>query len=100
MTAGGLETTDAGEHELRFPDEIVHVAEETRKLVREGLARDCAPLVLGGDPSLSIGSVAAAAHLHRSRGASIGVIWVDAHADMNRPNTTPTRGRSFGDGRY
>ena len=90
VTAGGLETTDAGEHELRFLDEIVHVAEETRKLVREGLARGCTPLVLGGDHSLSIGSVAAVADHHRSRGASIGVIWVDAHADMNRPDTTPT----------
>lgn len=90
VTAGGLETTDAGEHELRFLDEIVHVADETRKLVREGLARGCTPLVLGGDHSLSIGSVGALADHCGSRGASVGVIWVDAHADMNLPHTTPT----------
>ena len=90
VTAGGLETTDAGEHELRFLDEIVHVAEETRKLVREGLVRGCTPLVLGGDHSLSIGSVGALADHYGSRGASVGVIWVDAHADMNLPHTTPT----------
>lgn len=90
LTAGGLETTDAGEQELRFLDEIVHVADETRKLVREGLVRGCTPLVLGGDHSLSIGSVAAVAEHYRPRGSSVGVIWVDAHADMNRPHTTPT----------
>ena len=90
VTAGGLETTDAGEQELRFLDEIVHVADETRKLVREGLVRGCTPLVLGGDHSLSIGSVAAVAEHYRPRGSSVGVIWVDAHADMNRPHTTPT----------
>lgn len=90
VTAGGLETTDAGEHELRFLDEIVHVADETQKLVREGLARGCTPLVLGGDHSLSIGSVAAVADHYGYRGASVGVIWVDAHADMNLPHTTPT----------
>ncbi|MYH09197.1 MAG: arginase [Gemmatimonadales bacterium] len=90
VTAGGLETTDAGEHELRFLDEIVHVADKTQELVREGLARGCTPLVLGGDHSLSIGSVAAVADHYGSRGASVGVIWVDAHADMNLPHTTPT----------
>ena len=46
--------------------------------------------MLGGDHSLSIGTVAAAARHHRSRGASIGIIWVDAHADMNTPDTTPS----------
>ena len=90
LTAGGLETTEAGESELRFLDEVADVAQRTGGLVRAGLDGGCTPLVLGGDHSLSIGSVAAVADHHRSRGASIGVIWVDAHADMNRPATTPT----------
>jgi arginase len=46
------------------------------------------PLVLGGDHSLSAGSVAAAAAFHARRGAPLGLIWVDAHGDMNRPDTS------------
>ena len=90
ITAGGLETTEAGESPLPFLDEIAKVAANTREVVRGGLAHGCMPLVLGGDHSLSIGSVAAVAEDYRRRGESIGVIWVDAHADMNRPHTSPT----------
>lgn len=90
ITAGGLETTEAGETALRFLDEIEKVVGRTREAVAAGLAGGCFPLVLGGDHSLSIGSVAAVAEHHRRRGESIGVIWVDAHADMNRPRTTPS----------
>ena len=90
ITAGGLETTESGDSPLPFLDEIAKVAAHTREMVGMGLARGCMPLVLGGDHSLSIGSVAAVAEHHRRRGESIGVIWVDAHADMNRPHTSPT----------
>ena len=90
ITAGGLETTDAGEGALPFLDEIVNVAAQTREVVTRGLGMGCTPLVLGGDHSLSIGSVAAVADHYRERGESIGLIWVDAHADMNRPHTTPS----------
>ena len=90
LTAGGLETARAGERTLRFLDEVERVADETRAAVGAGLARGCTPLLLGGDHSLSIGSVAAVADHYQSRGEGIGVIWVDAHADMNRPQTTPS----------
>lgn len=90
ITAGGLETTEAGESALRFLDEIASVVGRTRAAVRAGLEGGCFPLVLGGDHSLSIGSVAAVAEHYRQRNRSIGVIWVDAHADMNRPETTPS----------
>ena len=90
ITAGALETTDAGESALRFLDEIDSVVGRTRDAVGKGLRRGCFPLVLGGDHSLSIGSVAAVAEHYRRRDESVGVIWVDAHADMNRPETTPS----------
>lgn len=90
ITAGGLETTDAGESALRFLDEIANVVGRTREAVRAGLDGGCFPLVLGGDHSLSIGSVAAVAEHYRRQDRSVGVIWVDAHADMNRPETTPS----------
>ncbi|MDE2772236.1 MAG: arginase [Gemmatimonadota bacterium] len=90
LTAGGLETARAGGRTLRFLDEVARVADETHAAVGEGLARGCTPLVLGGDHSLSIGSVAAVADHYRAGGDAIGVIWVDAHADMNRPETSPS----------
>ena len=90
ITAGGLETTEAGETALRFLNEVAQVVDRTRGAVGQGLAQGCTPLVLGGDHSLSIGSVSAVADHYRAQKASIGVIWVDAHADMNRPHTSPT----------
>ncbi len=90
ITAGGIETTDAGESGLPFLAEVASVADRTHAVVARGLARGCMPLVLGGDHSLSIGSVAAVAAHYREKGSRIGVIWVDAHADVNRPHTTPS----------
>jgi arginase len=91
VTAGGFETTDPGpETRARFLDEIAEVAKRTAGLVEKSLADGSLPLVLGGDHSLSIGTVAALARHYRREGKSIGVIWVDAHADMNRPETTPS----------
>lgn len=48
------------------------------------------PLVLGGDQSISVGTIAGAASFYRQRGQNVGVIWFDAHADMNTPETTPS----------
>lgn len=90
VTAGGFETADAGDAKTRFLSEILDVAERTGQLVEDGLSEGCLPFILGGDHSLSIGSVAAVARHYRQRGERIGVIWVDAHADMNRPETTPS----------
>ena len=90
VTAGGYETTDQGETKTRFLDEIVEVSLRVGMMVSQGMADGCFPLVLGGDHSLSIGSVGAVARHFQERGESIGLIWVDAHADMNRPETTPS----------
>jgi len=90
VTAGGFETTDRGETKTRFLEEIVEVARQVGAMVSKGLANGCLPLILGGDHSLSVGSVGAVAQHFRALGESIGVIWVDAHADMNRPETTPS----------
>jgi len=91
VTAGGFETTDPGDAgHARFLPEILDVAGRTGELVTRGLESGCLPLILGGDHSLSIGSVSAVARHYRARGESIGVIWVDAHADMNTSDTTPS----------
>jgi arginase len=49
------------------------------------------PIVLGGDHSVSMGSVAGVAHAHASAGAGrTGLLWIDAHADLNTPATSPS----------
>jgi arginase len=90
VTAGGFETTDEGEAGARFLEEIVSVAGRVGEMVRSGIEQGCLPLILGGDHSLSVGSVGAVAEHYRALGEAIGLIWVDAHADMNRPETTPS----------
>lgn len=60
------------------------VAQRTAQLVRDGHI----PLVLGGDHSLGAGSVAGVATAFAERGERIGLIWLDAHADLNTPDST------------
>ena len=48
------------------------------------------PVILGGDHSLAMGSISALSNFHHAQDASIGVLWIDAHADMNTPATTPS----------
>jgi len=91
VIAGGFETTDSGpEPRAHFLDEIVEVAGRAAALVTRGLEDGCLPLILGGDHSLSIGTVAAVARHYGGSERSIGLIWVDAHADMNTPESTPS----------
>jgi arginase len=80
-----LETCTVSDARLRYIDCIVPMAR--RVYGRVAAARDAGrfPLVLGGDHSLSLGSVRGAA-----RRRPVGVIWVDAHADFNTAETTPS----------
>jgi arginase len=86
VTAPGPETSDPGDSEARYLKEIAQVCRTTRDVLLDALKEDCFPLVLGGDHSLSIGSVAAVADHYRSRGEKIGLIWVD----MNTPEISPS----------
>jgi arginase len=64
----------------------VHLASVTATAVREGRA----PLVLGGDHSLAAGSIAGISTALAERGEKLGVIWLDAHGDVNTPETSKT----------
>ena len=69
---------------------ICRWCEAVRESVGKGLARGYLPVLLGGDHSLSIGSIAAVAHHCAMVGKQLFVIWLDAHADFNTPQTTPS----------
>jgi arginase len=84
------ETVGPGDPTARYLPEIAQVCATTRRLLAGALADGCFPLILGGDHSLSMGSVSAVADFYRARGEKIGVIWVDAHTDMNSPEISPS----------
>jgi len=79
-----------GEKKARYLEEISQTCKSLAEMVRKALDEDMLPLVLGGDHSIAVGTVAgAAAHFHK-KGKRIGVIWLDAHGDMNTPESSPS----------
>lgn len=80
---------EAGE-KLKYLREISHACEDLCIEVKRVLEGGELPVVLGGDHSIAIGSFAGASSSFRERNESLGLIWFDAHADMNRPETTPS----------
>ena len=73
----------------KFIDAIARVCRSVHDEVLRALEEDAVPVVLGGDHSLAAGSVAASADwVRRSSNRPLGLIWVDAHGDMNTPSTT------------
>ncbi|HEX9792784.1 MAG TPA: arginase [Planctomycetota bacterium] len=85
-----METRSSGEETLRFRDEIRYVCTRLAARVRGVLADGAIPLVLGGDHSIAMGTVAGVAGHFRDRGESLGLIWFDAHGDMNTAESSPS----------
>jgi arginase len=70
---------------------LPQIAATCRRLAVEvagALARGYVPLVLGGDHSVAVGTISGVSQFFRSRREKIGVIWLDAHADMNTPESS------------
>ena len=80
----------SGDDKLRYKEQILAVCEDLARTVDNTLASGAVPLVIGGDHSIAMGTVSgAAAHLDRN-GEKLGLIWFDAHGDMNTPDSSPT----------
>lgn len=74
----------------RHLNETAHWCRCVRDAARRAMEKEHLPIILGGDHSVAIGSVAGiAAHCAR-RGIPLSVLWLDAHADFNSPKTSPT----------
>ncbi|HET8677246.1 MAG TPA: arginase [Blastocatellia bacterium] len=99
----GHEVTDAGNVHVnppealtqttaraRFLPEIAAASEELALMVEASLDEETVPVVLGGDHSIAIGSAAGLASFYRKREKRIGIVWLDAHTDINTPETTPS----------
>lgn len=85
-----METLKVGDTRARYLAEITradrHLAAQVARVMRRGHF----PLVLGGDHSIAAGTVSGIAAYARSRGRRVGVVWVDAHSDINTPATSPS----------
>ena len=79
------ETCSITDPRLKYIDCIIPMARRIAGAVATSVQGDRFPLVVGGDHSLSVGSIRGAAK-HKK----IGIIWIDAHADFNTPETTPS----------
>jgi arginase len=79
-----------GEKRARYLEEISQTCKSLAEMVRKTLDENMMPLVLGGDHSIAVGTVAGAATHFQKEGKHIGVIWLDAHGDMNTPESSPT----------
>lgn len=79
-----------GEKRARYLGEISETCKGLADAVQRSLDEDLFPLVLGGDHSIAVGTVAGAAAHFNKESKRIGLIWLDAHGDMNTPDTSPS----------
>ena len=99
----GYEVTDLGnlpvrnaemmhvaDRRLKYLPEITDACQRLAERVEAVLESGAIPIVLGGDHSIAIGTVSGLASYHRRRDQRVGVIWFDAHGDMNTPETSPS----------
>jgi arginase len=87
VMAGIPETSGLADAHARFLPEILSTCEEIADQVARIVGDGRTPLVLGGDHSIAMGTLAG---MRNAVGGTGGVMWVDAHGDLNRPETSPT----------
>jgi arginase len=84
------ETRDPGDPRLKYLKEIRQTCEAVRDTVASVLDEGSMPVVLGGDHSIAMGTIAGVSRHGHERDERVGLIWFDAHGDMNTPETSPT----------
>jgi arginase len=84
------ETRHYGDPKAKYLNEIADACAHLAKLVLQIHEEGRTPLVLGGDHSIAVGTVSGMAESFRLRGKKLGLIWFDAHADFNTPETSPS----------
>ena len=79
-----------GEKNAKYLGEISETCKGLADTVRKTLDEDLMPLILGGDHSIAVGTVAGAVMHFSKQSKRIGMIWLDAHGDMNTPESSPS----------
>lgn len=84
------ENAPSGPENARYLAPIAKTCSKLAETVRDVMSQGRFPMVLGGDHSVAAGSVAGVSKYFVDKGQKIGVIWIDAHADMNTPGSSPS----------
>jgi arginase len=79
-----------GDPHAKYLKEIVATCSKHAEMVLKTLEAGKFPLVLGGDHSVAAGTMAGVAEFYRRQEKKVGLIWIDAHADINTPDTSPS----------
>jgi arginase len=80
------ESQPQGNPRLKYLEPIIQVSKDLARLTTEAAQDGQIPLILGGDHSIALGSITGIASVHND----LGIIWIDAHADFNTEETTPS----------
>jgi arginase len=84
------ESLPEGPRLAKYLPQIAALCQRLGTMVERVADEDKAPLVLGGDHSIAIGTVAGMSRHFRKKKKRVGLLWIDAHADMNTPQTSPS----------
>jgi arginase len=79
-----------GEKRAKYLHEIAETCRGLAEMTEKTLAEGFLPLVLGGDHSIAIGTCSGVSDFFRKQSKKIGCLWLDAHGDMNTPESSPS----------
>jgi arginase len=84
------ESAPEGHPRAKYLPQIAATCQRLALLVAETLTGGGVPVVLGGDHSVAVGTVSGVSHFFHQRDRKVGLIWLDAHADINTPESSPS----------
>lgn len=90
VTVSNAETNAVGDENARYVKEIRETCCTAADMVVKALEEGRTPVVLGGDHSVAAGTVSGVSEFYRRQDQKIGLIWIDAHSDINTPETSPS----------
>jgi arginase len=90
VTVEQPEALPIGQSHARYLPQIAHTCARLSQMVEKAAGNGRFPLVLGGDHSVAMGTVAGMSRHFHAQGRKMGLIWIDAHADMNTPESSPS----------
>jgi arginase len=79
-----------GDRRAKYLNEISETCQEVARRICQTLEEGQFPISLGGDHSVAVGTVSGISKFYRERKQTVGLIWVDAHGDMNTPESSPS----------
>jgi len=84
------ETKSSGDPHAKYLKEITQTCTKEAEMVVKTLEAGKVPLVIGGDHSVAAGTVSGVAEFYRRQNQRVGLLWIDAHSDINTPHSSPS----------